>query len=99
MGNKRIKHLNELRVKALAGDVLAAKALEAATFVPHHLRQPDPLGALHRRIGTKFKDGVHITAKTLKAVRVRVAATISPDYGLDRLQMLKDRRERREARA
>lgn len=99
MGNKRMKHLNELRVKAMAGDRMAAAALERESFVPHHLRRPDPLGAIHRRIGTTFKQGVHVTAKTLQAVRCTVATSVSPDYGLDRLQMLKDRRERREARA
>lgn len=98
MSSKRIKHLNELRIKAMAGDRMAAAALERETYVPPHLRTPDPLGAMHRRIGTTFKQGVHVTAKTLQAVRCMVATSVSPDYGLDRLQMLKDRRERRAAR-
>jgi hypothetical protein len=95
MGNRRMKHLNELRVKAMAGDRLAAAQLEAETFIPFHLRQPDPLGALHRRMGTRLKQGVHVTAKTLQAVRCLVSDRVNPDYGLDRLQMLKDRRDRR----
>lgn len=106
MGNKRMKHLNELRVKAMAGDRLAAAQLEAETFIPYHLRQPDPLGARHRRTGysgtsdnrytpTAFKRGVHVTAKTLQAVGCQVSTRVNPDYGLDRLQMLKDRRDRR----
>lgn len=99
MGSRRMKHLNELRVKAMAGDKIAAAQLNAELWVPHHNRRSDgPLAALHRRIGTTFKQGVHVTAKTLQAVRCSVSTTVSPDYGLDRLQMLKDRRERREAR-
>jgi len=96
MGNKRMKHLNELRVKAMAGDKIAQSTLEAELYVPHHLRaRGSKLDAIHRRLGTTFKQGVHVTAKTLQAVRCRVAVSVSPDYGLDRLQMLKDRRERR----
>lgn len=97
MGNKRMKHLNELRAKAIAGDKLAAAALEAEMFIPHHLRGSDKLEAIHRRIGTTFKTGVHVTAKTHEAVKCRVSETVASDYGLDRLQMLKDRRERRAA--
>lgn len=98
MSSKRMKHLNELRVKALAGDRMAQTALERETFVPHHLRRiGTAIDIAHKRIGTKFKDGLHVTAKTLKGVRCTVATSVSPDYGLDRLQMLKDRRERRAA--
>jgi hypothetical protein len=107
MGSKRMKHLNELRVAAMAGDKAAIAALDSATYVPPHLRQPDPLGALHRKRGysllggkhipTTFKRGVHVTSKTVKAVACSVSTNIHPDYGFDRLQMLKDRRERRAA--
>lgn len=95
MGRKRFKHINELRVKALAGDKTAAAALEAYTYVPHHLRQGARLDAIHKKIGTTFKTGLHITAKTHKAIRAMVATSIHPDYGIDRLQMLQTRRVRR----
>ena len=110
MSNKRMKHLRELQVKAASGDRLAAAALDAAIYVPHHQRTPDPArNRLTRRgySGCKsrpyenvgFKRGMAITAKTLQTRATSDHASISPDYGFDRLQMLKDRRERREARA
>lgn len=99
MGNKRMKHLNELRVKALAGDRMAQQALERETYVPHHLRRiGTAIDRYLKRSGVSFKQGLAITAKTLKPRRTRDAVTIDPDYGYDRLQMLKDRRERRAAR-
>jgi hypothetical protein len=108
MGKKINGKINELRAKALAGDRMAQQALAAMTYVPPHLRMPDPLGARHRRRGysgvkanayepTSFKPGIHVTAKTLQAVRCQVSTNVDPDYGMDRLQMLKDRRERRAA--
>lgn len=110
MGKKLTAKINVLRAQAAAGNATALAALTSLTYVPPHLRAPDPLGARHRRSGysglrtrayegVTFKDGVHITAKTHQARRVSIAKSISPDYGLDRLQMLKDRRDRREARA
>lgn len=97
MGKKQFKKLNELRVKAVAGDVMAQKALEAAMFVPHHLRRPDRLGSIHRRMGTRLVQSTHITAKAHKAVPCYASVSIKIEDRVARLQMLKDRRERREA--
>ena len=103
MANNRLKHLNELRVKAMAGDKLAAERLAAETFIPHHLRKRNPLksrtgysllGGKHEPI--RLVKGVHVTAKTHAGVSCRQTSTMPSDYGLDRLQMLKDRRARRE---
>jgi hypothetical protein len=49
--------------------------------------------------GSKTKQGLHITAKTKKPMRSIDSIDMSPDYGMDRLQMLVDRQMRREARA
>jgi len=104
MGSKRFQHIKTLQAAVLAGDKLAAKALEALLFVPHHLRRAR--GGLRLRSGYSghadnaypkpaFKQGLMVTAKTLQARKTIDTITISPDYGLDRLQMLKTRREAR----
>jgi hypothetical protein len=104
-----MKHLRELQVAAVAGDVMAQQALESELFVAHHLRQGDPARNRFARRGYSgcksrpyenvgFKRGMAITAKTLQSRRSIDHGSISPDYGFDRLQMLKDRKERRDAR-
>lgn len=108
MANKRLQHLNQLRAAAMAGDRIAAAALARELFVPHHLRRAIKGGRIrsgysgdtgNRYAARQFKPGLHVTAKTLQGVKSVDSFTIPNDYGLDRLQMLKDRRERRELRA
>lgn len=64
----------------------------------------DPLLKLYRRRGysgvksrphvhqNNFKQGMAVTAKTHKARKTIDHISVSPDYGLDRLQRLEDRK-------
>lgn len=46
----------------------------------------------------KMKPGLHVTAKTHRGVKCRMSVGENPDHHIERLQMLKDRKERRNAR-
>lgn len=99
MASKYVVHLNQLRVKALSGDRMAQQQLAAELWVPHHNRRsPGLLARIHAKLGTVVKQGLHITAKTKKPMRSVDSVSMDPNYGLDRLQMLVDRRMRRDER-
>lgn len=62
----------------------------------HHVTLPG-FGVRHYDTGPS-KSGLHITAKTHRAVKCTMSVGENPDHHVERLQMLKDRRDRRIAR-
>jgi hypothetical protein len=105
------KHLNTLRAAAATGNATALQALERALWVPHHNRPRRVFGRLRTGYSghsgnpyapIRTTKGLSITAKTLVPVTTTRTTTVNDDYRMERLQMLKDRRQRRaqrEARA
>lgn len=90
---KRFKHLNELRAKAMAGDVAAQTALQSMMYVPHHLRTKHKV-----RPGTMLTRGAHVTAKTHRTIACYASVGYNIDRTVERLNVLKVRSARREMR-
>lgn len=93
-----MKHVQTLARRAAAGNALAQQALEALLFVPHHLRRRPRIESIHRRIGSKFRQGIKMSSKTHRVMKTFDTDTTPTDYGFDRLMMLRARKERRDAR-
>jgi hypothetical protein len=94
--------------RAMAASAIAVAAAGAATApvmprkIPQYMQRGFGVRSYDRALrdskGEIFRKGLHVTAKTHRGIPCRVTPGENPDARIERLQMLKDRRLRREER-